>query len=136
MSPTEAKSIFKHQNERRSGAEPYIYIVRGYDVNNNTNSDMALAKSYGVDTNRLGQSDRLVFKFEAYEHVIRELRHYQLFDYVGIFPRVKPANNTGHSLTNKLSPVFEAVTRLMLNQYYLNEPTHPPCAHSLKPKAA
>ena len=134
MTPIEAKSIFKTQIEAALGT--FIYVVRGYDVNNNSNEDHALANAYGLDVGKLSQNDRIVIKNEVLDNVAKELRHYQLYDYVGMFPRVKPANNTGHALTNRLVPVFQASTRLMINQYYLNDPTMPACAHTLKPKVA
>ena len=136
MTPTEVKSLFKTQNDTRSGAEPFIYIIRGEDINCNSKEDLETAQLYGLDVRSVGQNDRLVMTYNPLQTLIKDLRHYQLFKFIGKFPHVKPADNTGHALTNKLSPMFMAATRLMLNQYYLNDPTHPPCAHSLKPKVA
>jgi hypothetical protein len=131
MTPIQVNALFKEQLKTNEEG-PFIYVVRGYDIHNNTNDALYIAKAHGLNVARLHQNDRLVIKYDAFRRVVEDLYHYQLQDFIDTFPRVKPRDKTGHALTNRLSPIFHATTKLMINQYYLNDPTMPACAHTLK----
>ncbi len=134
MTPKQVNAVFKEQLQTNEEG-PFIYIVRGYDIHNNTNDAIHIAKTQGLDVKRLHQYDRVAIKYNYFQNVVEDLYHYELRDFVGKFPRVKPKDKTNFALDNKLSAIFHATTNLMINQYYLNDPTFPTCAYTLKQKA-
>ena len=124
MTPAETKHIFLQQ-----APTPYIYIVKGLDINNNSNDSLYIAKIHGMDVGLLTKFDRIIIQYDKTQ-LEAELRPYQIYDYIGKFPRVKPNEKASLSLhTVKLSPIFMAATRLSIQQYYVNDPTMPLPSH-------